>query len=74
MTKLWRWLKAACGNSRTIAIAYSAELLGALDELKYLDWSQWFGTERAGRIMAGIGVVIFLMRVITREPVRFMPE
>ena len=31
-------LRAFCGNSKTIAVAYAAELLGVLDEAKVLDW------------------------------------
>ncbi len=44
-------LRAFCGNSKTIAVAYAAELLGVLDEAKVLDWSQLLGAESAGRVM-----------------------
>jgi hypothetical protein len=43
--------RAFCGNSKTIAVAYAAELLGVLDEAKVLDWSQLVGAESAGRVM-----------------------
>jgi len=33
-------LRGLCGNSKTIAVAYAAELLGVLDEAKVLDWSE----------------------------------
>src|SRR6516164_1641210 len=36
-------LRGLCGNSKTIAVAYAAELLGVLDEAKVLDWSQLVG-------------------------------
>jgi hypothetical protein len=36
-----------------------------------LDWSAWFGYEKARRIVAAIGVVIFVMRLITRSPCSF---
>jgi hypothetical protein len=42
-------LRAFCGNSKTIAVAYAAELLGVLDEAKVLDWSALLGAESAGR-------------------------
>src|SRR5262245_27584835 len=44
-------LRGLCGNSKTIAVAYAAELLGVLDEAKVLDWSQLLGADSAGRVM-----------------------
>jgi hypothetical protein len=80
LRKLPRWdgftarLWALAGNSRTIGIAYAAELLAALDEAKIIDWSTLLGVERGGRIMAIMGVVIFGLRLITRTAVSFKPE
>jgi hypothetical protein len=65
---------ALAGNSRTIAVAYAAELLGLLDELKLVDWSSWFGSERAGKIMMAMGVVMVLLRLVTRTAVSFKPQ
>lgn len=66
--KSWVW--AAAGNSRTIMVAYAAELLALLDEFKLLDWSSLVG-ENSGKVVAVMGVVIFVLRIITREPVSF---
>jgi hypothetical protein len=67
-------LRGLCGNSRTIAVAYAAELLGVLDEAKVLDWSQLLGSEAAGRVMVIMGAVMILLRLITRTAVSFKPE
>jgi hypothetical protein len=64
-------LRALCGNSRTIAVAYAAELLGLLDEAKLLDWSALLGAESAGRVMVIMGVVMILLRLVTRTAVSF---
>jgi hypothetical protein len=65
---------AIAGNSRTVFIAYIAELLAVLDEAQIVDWSSLFGVGRGGRIMAIMGAVIFVMRLITRGSVSFKPE
>lgn len=67
VARLW----ALAGNSRTIAVAYAVELLGLLDEAKYLDWSQLIDSERAGRVMAIMGVVMIILRLVTRTAVAF---
>jgi hypothetical protein len=69
-SKLW----ALTGNSRTILVAYAAELLGMLDEAKLLDWSALVGSERAGRVMVVMGVVMIVLRLITRAAVSFKAE
>jgi hypothetical protein len=64
-------LRALCGNSRTIAVAYAAEILGLLDEAKLLDWSAFRGAASAGRVMVIMGVVMILLRLVTRTAVSF---
>jgi hypothetical protein len=67
-------LRALCGNSRTLAVAYAAELLGVLDEAKLLDWSALLGAEAAGRVMVVMGAVMILLRLVTRTAVSFKAE
>jgi hypothetical protein len=67
-------LRAFCGNSKTIAVAYAAELLGVLDEAKVLDWSQLLGADSAGRVMVIMGVVMIVLRLVTRTAVSFKAE
>jgi hypothetical protein len=67
-------LRALCGNSRTLAVAYAAELLGLLDEAQLLDWSALIGAEGAGRVMAIMGAVMILLRLVTRTAVSFRAE
>jgi hypothetical protein len=67
-------LRALCGNSRTLAVAYAAELLGLLDEAQLLDWSQLLGAESAGRVMVVMGAVMILLRLVTRTAVSFKAE
>jgi hypothetical protein len=67
ITRLW----ALAGNSRTIAVAYAAELLGLLDEAKLLDWSALVGSEHAGRVMAAMGIAMIGLRLVTRTAVSF---
>ena len=52
-------LRGLCGNSKTIAVAYAAELLGA---------------DSAGRVMVIMGVVMIVLRLVTRTAVNFKPE
>ncbi|MCC6779760.1 MAG: hypothetical protein IT537_24530 [Hyphomicrobiales bacterium] len=66
-------LRTLCGNSRTIAVAYAAELVGLLDEARLVDWSQLLGVERGGRVMALMGVVMLVLRLVTRSAVSFRP-
>jgi len=74
LDKIKSWFWAIAGNSRTIAIAYAAELLALLDEAKLLDWSSMLGVERGGRIMAIMGAVMLGLRLITRGAVAFTPK
>jgi sugar phosphate isomerase/epimerase len=67
-------LRAFCGNSKTIAVAYAAELLGVLDEANVLDWSQLLGAESAGRVMVIMGAVMILLRLVTRTAVSFKAQ
>jgi hypothetical protein len=67
-------LRAFCGNSKTIAVAYAAELLGVLDEAKVLDWSQLLGAESAGRVMVIMGAVMIVLRLVTRTAVSFKAQ
>src|SRR5262245_51624351 len=67
-------LRAFCGNSKTIAVAYAAELLGVLDEAKVLDWSALLGAESAGRVMVIMGAVMIVLRLVTRTAVNFKPQ
>ena len=67
-------LRGLCGNSKTIAVAYAAELLGVLDGAKVLDWSQLLGADSAGRVMVIMGVVMIVLRLVTRTAVNFKPE
>ena len=66
--------RAFCGNSKTIAVAYAAELLGVLDEAKLLDWSALLGAESAGRVMVILGALMILLRLVTRTAVDFKPQ
>ena len=52
-------LRGLCGNSKTIAVANAAELLGA---------------DSAGRVMVIMGVVMIVLRLVTRTAVNFKPE
>ena len=67
-------LRGLCGNSKTIAVAYAAELLGVLDEAKVLDWSQLLGAESAGRVMVIMGALMIVLRLVTRTAVSFKAE
>ena len=67
-------LRGLCGNSKTIAVGYAAELLGILDEAKVLDWSQLLGAEAAGSVMVIMGEVMILLRLVTRTAVTFRTE
>jgi hypothetical protein len=67
-------LRAFCGNSKTIAVAYAAELLGVLDEAKVLDWSALLGAESAGRVMVIMGALMIVLRLVTRTAVSFKPQ
>jgi hypothetical protein len=67
-------LRAFCGNSKTIAVAYAAELLGVLDEAKVLDWSQLLGAESAGRVMVIMGALMIVLRLVTRTAVSFKAQ
>jgi hypothetical protein len=67
-------LRALCGNSRTLAVAYAAELLGLLDEAQLLDWSALLGAESAGRVMVVMGALMILLRLVTRTAVSFKAE
>ena len=67
-------LRGFCGNSKTIAVAYAAELLGVLDEAKVLDWSQLVGAESAGRVMVIMGAVMIVLRLVTRTAVVFKAQ
>jgi hypothetical protein len=67
-------LRGLCGNSRTIAVAYAAELLGVLDEAKVLDWSALLGADSAGRVMVIMGAVMIVLRLVTRTAVSFKPQ
>ena len=62
------------GNSKTILVGYAAELLGMLDEAKLLDWSALVGAERAGRVMVVMGIVMIVLRLVTRAAVSFKAE
>jgi hypothetical protein len=66
--------RAFCGNSKTIAVAYAAELLGVLDEAKVLDWSQLVGAESAGRVMVIMGALMIVLRLVTRTAVDFKAQ
>jgi hypothetical protein len=66
--------RAFCGNSKTIAVAYAAELLGVLDEAKVLDWSQLVGAESAGRVMVIMGALMIVLRLVTRTAVDFRAQ
>jgi len=70
VVRLW----ALAGNSKTIVVAYAAELLGVLDEARLLDWSGLVGSERAGRVMVVMGAVMILLRLVTRAAVTFKPQ
>jgi hypothetical protein len=67
-------LRGLCGNSKTIAVAYAAEVLGILDEARVVDWSEILGAEAAGRVMVIMGAVMILLRLVTRTAVTFKPE
>ena len=67
-------LCALAGNSRTMLVAYAAELLGAIDELKLVDLSALLGSERAGRVMVVMGLVMIVLRLVTRTAVSFRSQ
>lgn len=74
----WQKLKcrawALAGNSRTVLVAYGMEVAGYIDEAKYFDWSNIVGSERAGRIVAACGVIMIVLRVMTKAAVLFSPQ
>src|SRR6516225_3593674 len=61
-------LRAFCGNSKTVAVAYAAELLDVLD------WSQLLGAESAGRVMVIMGALMIVLRLVTRTAVSFKAQ
>jgi hypothetical protein len=65
---------ALAGNSRTILVAFAVELLGSFDELKLLDVSAWLGSERAGRVMVIMGLVMIGLRLVTRTAVSWRSQ
>ena len=67
-------VRALCGNSKTLAVAYGIELIGILDEARLLDWSELVGSENAGRVMVAIGAVMIVLRLVTRGAVSFRAE
>jgi hypothetical protein len=67
-------VRALCGNSKTLAVAYGVELIGILDEARLLDWSELVGSQNAGRVMVAIGAVMILLRLVTRGAVSFRAE
>jgi hypothetical protein len=65
------WFWRVCGQSRTIALAYAAQILALLDEFKLIDWSNLLGVERGGRVLAICGVIMFIMRLVSNSAVTF---
>jgi len=59
--RLW----ALAGNSRTLLVAYGLELVGALDEARYFNWSELVGVENGGRIAVACGFLMIVMRMFT---------
>lgn len=72
--KIKSYLWAFAGNSRTVLMAYGLEVAGYIDEAKYYDWSNLVGSERAGRIVAACGVVMIVLRIMTKAAVLFSPK
>lgn len=69
--KIKAWFWRICGDSRTIAVAYAAEVIAYLDEAKLIDWSSLLGVEKGGRVLAIMGVVMFILRIVTHGSVSF---
>jgi hypothetical protein len=67
------YLWALAGNSKTIAVALAVEVLALADEAKAIDLSALFGAERGGRIAAVMGVVMIVLRLVTKRPASFTP-
>lgn len=56
---------ALAGNSRTMAVAYSAALLSVLEMVKVIDLEPLIGASNAGRVVSIMSIVMVVMRVIT---------
>jgi len=68
--RLW----ALAGNSRTLLVAYGLELVGALDEARYFNWSEWVGVENGGRIAVACGFVMIIMRMFTSSALAWQAQ
>lgn len=68
--RLW----ALAGNSRTMLVGYAAQVLWLLEEANVVDWSSLIGYEKAGRIVAVMGIAMIVLRIVTRNPVNFRAQ
>jgi len=59
------WMWAAAGNSRTMAVGYSASLISVLDMAKVIDFEPLIGASNAGRVSAIMAITMIVMRVVT---------
>ena len=60
-TMMW----ALAGNSRTMAVAYSAQVVAVLEAVSTIDLTPLIGASNAGRVISVMSVVMIVMRVIT---------
>jgi len=63
MTSFERF-RAALADTRLRIAGYALQLLGLLEEARFLDWGSVLGFERAGRISFALGVAILMCRCI----------
>jgi len=72
--KVRAWFWAACGNSRTILVAYLGAIALALPDLKLVNWGAIVGLNRGEMIGAAITILMIVMRLVTAGGVSFKPK
>lgn len=60
---VWDKFKTLCFRSWTIFGAYSMILVGVLEEFKVIDWTSLLGAQRAGYLLAVVGLLVWALRL-----------
>lgn len=57
-------------GKRTILLGLAVTILGALQGVDLVDWTELLGSsEAAGGVVSGIGVAIMILRYVTTTPI-----
>lgn len=56
---------AFAGNSRTMAVAYSVQLLSVLEMSSVIDFTALVGAEHGARVASIMSIAMIIMRVVT---------